>query len=153
MARWLSGNEKSTQIPLLFTELSLSRSFTTIWWFVGESILSILVIYAKWQYINQRKEILITGLPCKAIWHWTMLCSVASLQLSLYCYVSLPGIEGLSVERLTLLGRVHAARVVVDTLTLFPGTSNSLGASSRIPRKIPDNATVRGKPPRPQIKR
>ncbi|PIK47171.1 putative C2 domain-containing protein 3 isoform X4 [Apostichopus japonicus] len=65
---------------------------------------------------------------------------------------SIKGIEGLSVERLTLLGRVHAARVVVDTLTLFPGTSNSLGASSRIPRKIPDNATVRGKPPRPQIK-
>ncbi|XP_071847987.1 C2 domain-containing protein 3-like isoform X2 [Apostichopus japonicus] len=65
---------------------------------------------------------------------------------------SIKGIEGLSVERLTLLGRVHAARVVVDTLTLFPGISYSLGASSRIPRKIPDNATVRGKPPRPQIK-
>ncbi len=53
--------------------------------------------------------------------------------------------DGLSVERLTLLGRVHVARVVIDSLTL-----PELLREPSTPTK--NKAKVRGRPPRPKKK-
>ncbi|XP_067663139.1 C2 domain-containing protein 3-like [Haliotis asinina] len=58
-------------------------------------------------------------------------------------------VDGLSVERLTLLGRVHVARVSVDTLTLHADqdtslVSNQSSKANKVKRK--------GKPPRPTSK-
>jgi len=54
-------------------------------------------------------------------------------------------VDGLSVHRLTLLGRVHMARVVVDSLSL-DGTS----AVDVVPvRDRQHNRGTRGKPPTP----
>ena len=58
-----------------------------------------------------------------------------------------PPVEGLSVQRLTLLGRVDVARVVIDRLRLHDEMTSSRettptkGAASR--------GRVKGKPPRP----
>ena len=48
-------------------------------------------------------------------------------------------VDGLSIERLTLLGRVHVARVVVDQLLLADNV--------RTPTK--SKSASKGKPPRP----
>ena len=55
--------------------------------------------------------------------------------------------DGLSVQRLTLLGRVHVARVVIDSLILSQNYNN-LDPSSRS-TLLPDNKTIKGKPPTP----
>ncbi|XP_070553573.1 C2 domain-containing protein 3-like [Ptychodera flava] len=52
-------------------------------------------------------------------------------------------IEGMSVERLTLLGRVHVARVTVDTLKLDPSAILSTPVKGKTKTK------GKGKPPRP----
>ena len=54
--------------------------------------------------------------------------------------------DGLSIERLTLLGRVHVARVTVDSYTL------SEEAVLDTPLSTPRSRAraSRGKPPRPQ---
>ncbi|KAJ8027861.1 C2 domain-containing protein 3 [Holothuria leucospilota] len=66
---------------------------------------------------------------------------------------SLHGVEGLSVQRLTLLGRIHAAKVSIDMLTLTRTTlGDAISSKSKIPRRIPGDAKVKGKPPRPHEK-
>ena len=56
--------------------------------------------------------------------------------------------EGLSVERLTLLGRVHVARVMIDSLLLnFEELSQEA-----TPTKRKAKAVGKGKPPRPSPK-
>ncbi len=57
-------------------------------------------------------------------------------------------VDGLSVERLTLLGRVHVARVSIDALTL--DTEQDISSSSRSSRS--SKLTRKGKPPRPSAK-
>ena len=54
------------------------------------------------------------------------------------------GVDGLSVERLTLLGRVHVARVVIDCLSLLHSLQ-PLSTKSTARRRS-------GKPPRPAKK-
>ncbi len=56
-------------------------------------------------------------------------------------------VDGLSLERLTLLGRVHIARVGVDSFRL---PDNHRADDSII---TPPRTKVKGKPPRPSPKR
>ena len=56
-------------------------------------------------------------------------------------------VDGLSVERLTLLGRVHVARVVLDNLVLDELLAQDTPTKSRTKSKI-----SKGKPPRPAKK-
>lgn len=53
-------------------------------------------------------------------------------------------VDGLSVHRLTLLGRVHIARVVMDSLLL---TDNDIDLTPTRERHV--GARVHGKPPTP----
>jgi C2 domain-containing protein 3 len=53
-------------------------------------------------------------------------------------------VDGLSVQRLTLLGRVTVARVVMDRLWLEDGVEATDAGGKTSP--------VRGKPPRPAAK-
>ena len=55
--------------------------------------------------------------------------------------------DGLSVERLTLLGRVHVARVTIDALHL---TGQELNASSSSKKNFKFKTV--GKPPKPSPK-
>ena len=57
-----------------------------------------------------------------------------------------PVVDGLSVERLTLLGRVHVARVTIDNLVLDELLVDGTPTKSKVKGK------TKGKPPRP-IKR
>ena len=58
-----------------------------------------------------------------------------------------PGrVDGLSIQRLTLLGRVHLARVVIEKLQL-----NEDFNITTTPVKT--RAKVKGKPPRPVVKK
>ncbi|XP_078324570.1 C2 domain-containing protein 3-like isoform X2 [Crassostrea virginica] len=54
-------------------------------------------------------------------------------------------VDGLSVERLTLLGRVHVARVVIDHLKL-------VGCEQSTPSKKKPSSKSTGKPPKPSPK-
>ena len=54
-----------------------------------------------------------------------------------------PVVDGLSVERLTLLGRVHVARVTIENLVL-----DELLAEGT-PTKSKTKGKTKGKPPRP----
>lgn len=56
-------------------------------------------------------------------------------------------VDGMSVERLTLLGRVHVARVTVDTLQLLADLDTSTAATK--PRPKPRYGV---KPPKPSPK-
>lgn len=56
------------------------------------------------------------------------------------------GVDGLSVERLTLLGRVHMARVIVDKLIL-----QGFDLNSSISRTKKKGQRV-GRPPKPSPK-
>lgn len=86
------------------------------------------------------------SLKCFSSIYLSCLIIVYSLQSS--------GVEGLSVQRLTLLGRIHAAKVSIDMLTLTQTTSGDARSSkSKIPRRIPGDAKIKGKPPRPHEKR
>ncbi|XP_035686866.1 C2 domain-containing protein 3-like isoform X2 [Branchiostoma floridae] len=59
------------------------------------------------------------------------------------------GVDGLSVERLTLLGRVHVARVVIESLQVSTGDDNKQKST-----KTKDSKNkLRGRPPRPSPKR
>ncbi|XP_046560040.1 C2 domain-containing protein 3-like [Haliotis rubra] len=58
-------------------------------------------------------------------------------------------VDGLSVERLTLLGRVHVARVSVDTLTLHVDQDTSLVSNQS---SKANKGKRKGKPPRPTSK-
>lgn len=55
-------------------------------------------------------------------------------------------VDGLSIERLTLLGRVHVARVVIDQLKLVGFEQNTTPS-----KKKPGIKSV-GKPPKPSPK-
>lgn len=55
-------------------------------------------------------------------------------------------VDGLSIERLTLLGRVHVARVVIDQLKLGGFEQNTTPS-----KKTPGIKSV-GKPPKPSPK-
>ena len=57
-------------------------------------------------------------------------------------------LDGLSVERLTLLGRVHFARVMLDRFLL----SESYLAQIETPVKKKTKSRAKGKPPRPSPK-
>lgn len=63
-------------------------------------------------------------------------------------FITVSPSEGLSVERLTLLGKVHIARVMVDTLTLEPSEDENTPARSSLVRSN-RASRLRGKPPRP----
>ena len=54
-------------------------------------------------------------------------------------------VDGLSMERLTLLGRVHVARVVIDHLKL-------VGCEKSTPSKKKPSSKSTGKPPKPSPK-
>ena len=54
-----------------------------------------------------------------------------------------PVVDGLSVERLTLLGRVHVARVTIDNLVLDELLVDGTPTKSKVKGK------TKGKPPRP----
>lgn len=56
-------------------------------------------------------------------------------------------VDGLSIERLTLLGRVHVARVVIDQLKLVGFEQNTTPSK----KKKPGIKSV-GKPPKPSPK-
>lgn len=56
-------------------------------------------------------------------------------------------VDGLSVERLTLLGRVHVARVVIDALHL---TGQELNTSSSSKKSFKFKTV--GRPPKPSPK-
>ncbi|XP_072039618.1 C2 domain-containing protein 3-like [Amphiura filiformis] len=56
--------------------------------------------------------------------------------------------QGLSVERLTLLGKVHIARVMVDTLSLEPNDDENTPSRPSLVRSN-RASRMRGKPPRP----
>jgi len=74
------------------------------------------------------------------------------MQLDIYCVVPQDyrngvksKVDGLSIHRLTLLGRVHVARVAVDSLNL-----DRVSAVDFIPvRERQHSRGARGKPPTP----
>jgi len=72
-----------------------------------------------------------------------MLCVCCVLLLVLAGGIRSKG-DGLSVNRLTLLGRVHMARVVVDSLNL-----ESVSVVDTVPVRDRQHRGPRGKPPTP----
>lgn len=64
--------------------------------------------------------------------------------LTLVSNVKVNQVDGLSVHRLTLLGRVHMARVVMDSLLLEDGDVDLTPTRERR-----SGAGIRGKPPTP----
>ena len=60
-------------------------------------------------------------------------------------------VDGMSVQRLTLLGRVHVARVVVDNIQLHEDPSLNDSMSSAGSRERPKFKS-RDRPPRPSPK-
>ncbi|XP_019617074.1 PREDICTED: C2 domain-containing protein 3-like [Branchiostoma belcheri] len=76
--------------------------------------------------------------------------SKVSFDLPVDASGSRAGVDGLSVERLTLLGRVHVARVVIESLQV----STDDGDDKQKPNKAKDSKNkLRGRPPRPSPKR
>ncbi|KAI8520271.1 C2 domain-containing protein 3 [Branchiostoma belcheri] len=76
--------------------------------------------------------------------------SKVSFDLPVDASGSRAGVDGLSVERLTLLGRVHVARVVIESLQV----STDDGSDKQKPTKAKDSKNkLRGRPPRPSPKR
>ena len=65
-----------------------------------------------------------------------------------FIFITVSPSEGLSVERLTLLGKVHIARVMVDMLSLEPSEDENTPARSSLVRSN-RASRLRGKPPRP----
>lgn len=56
-------------------------------------------------------------------------------------------VEGLSVQRLTLLGRIDVARVVIDRLRLHDEMNSSRETTPT--KGVVNRGRVKGKPPRP----
>ena len=68
--------------------------------------------------------------------------------------ISVSPSDGLSVERLTLLGKVHIARVMVDTLSLDSMMDDDQPGSAQVSNVRSNRASrLRGKPPRPVVPR
>ena len=63
-------------------------------------------------------------------------------------FVATDAVDGLSVQRLTLLGRVHVARVMIERLTLSDALIDVSSSSSVSTTPL----KARRKPPRPAAK-
>jgi len=77
------------------------------------------------------------------------LCYLWYVDVCFVVWLGLPSgmpskVDGLSVNRLTLLGRVHMARVVVDSLNL-----EGASAVDVVPVRDRQHRCPRGKPPTP----